>query len=561
MEKISNNEKNIFHNKREDRKYEKLYNNSIMPNLDKMILSTDIDIMKYLEIIVSALLLEINKKFPEPNYSIYITYRIKSQKSDIAKLADYIKRFKKVNEYTISIKDITDLIGLRIIVEKIPHNVTISKNNPEYEIFKKLSDERKENIKISEQYHEFESTIEDDDCTSFEYYTQSKNLLHSILNLFNSETTYSENYAIDLKQKYASLINECEKKIKILTALGDYSSKIDINSLSEDNTSSKIDFQELLRDFDSRIDSKLGLKLYSNALPEIIENSAILQKLGILMSNDSSRIKNKREKSGYVSDFFGLDSSIIPIEMELQVMYANEHQESIIGYSAHSNMPGKEANFMEVPSAYVERKMLLLNSLGNSEFISNDELSLLNKICDVKHINTNDIKLFREITSPSNIVFDGKSPIGVKIDSGYLENLKDICNLNDKEIENLRNILYKNGCKIYDSWAKNISAYHATARLDTDSSVKNRIKIHYDDAYECLAHTIREQVENHSQNSIDAEYYLDRVYKNQSEWLTDTGLMATESSIMDFEITEYSKNFLNTLSQKVLGKNDNNFER
>ncbi len=107
----------------------------------------------------------------------------------------------------------------------------------------------------------------------------------------------------------------------------------------------KLILEQLLKDFDSRIDSKLGLKLYSNYLPHIIENSDVLKKLGISMSKDSSRIKNKRESSGYVSDFFGLDSSIIPIKTELQVMYTNEHQESIIGYSAHSKMPGKEASF------------------------------------------------------------------------------------------------------------------------------------------------------------------------------------------------------------------------
>ena len=50
---------------------------------------------------------------------------------------------------------------------------------------------------------------------------------------------------------------------------------------------------------------------------------------------------------------------------------------------------------------------------------------------------------------------------------------------------------------------------HATARLDKDSSAKNRVKIHYDDPYECLAHSIREQIENHNPKSIDSEYYLE----------------------------------------------------
>lgn len=538
-----------FNNDIEDKKYECLYNDYILKDLNEMILSNDIDIMKYLEIIVSSLLLEINKKFPEPNYSIYITYRIKSQKSDIEKLSDYIRRLKESSS-SISIKDITDLIGLRIIIEKIPRNITISKNNPEYKTFKEISDEREKNIELSKQYHNFESKINDADCTYLEYYTQSKNILNDILSIFDSETVYSKEYASELKTKYNNLISECEKKLEILTALGDYNSKIDIESLENDRNSSKIDFKQLLKNFDSRIDSKLGLKLYSNALPDIVENSSILKNLGISISKDTSRIKNKRESSGYVSDFFGIDSSIIPIKTELQIMYTNEHQESIIGYSAHSKMPGKKANFMEVPSAYVNRNLLLLNNMGNSTFISNDELHLFNKICNIKNINKDNIKLLKCITNQSNVVLKNNCPIGIQIEDKYLRDLKNICTLNDEELSLLKDILYKNGCKIYDSWAKNISAYHATARLDKDSSAKNRVKIHYDDPYECLAHVIREQIDGHNSNSIDSEYYLEHVYKCQSEWLEKVGLMSTESSVMDFEIEDYTRNSLPKLLEK-----------
>ena len=538
-----------FNNDIEDKKYECLYNDYILKDLNEMILSNDIDIMKYLEIIVSSLLLEINKKFPEPNYSIYITYRIKSQKSDIEKLSDYIRRLKESSS-SISIKDITDLIGLRIIIEKIPRNITISKNNPEYKTFKEISDEREKNIELSKQYHNFESKINDADCTYLEYYTQSKNILNDILSIFDSETVYSKEYASELKTKYNNLISECEKKLEILTALGDYNSKIDIESLENDRNSSKIDFKQLLKNFDSRIDSKLGLKLYSNALPDIVENSSILKNLGISISKDPSRIKNKRESSGYVSDFFGIDSSIIPIKTELQIMYTNEHQESIIGYSAHSKMPGKKANFMEVPSAYVNRNLLLLNNMGNSTFISNDELHLFNKICNIKNINKDNIKLLKCITNQSNVVLKNNCPIGIQIEDKYLRDLKNICTLNDEELSLLKDILYKNGCKIYDSWAKNISAYHATARLDKDSSAKNRVKIHYDDPYECLAHVIREQIDGHNSNSIDSEYYLEHVYKCQSEWLEKVGLMSNESSVMDFEIEDYTRNSLPKLLEK-----------
>ena len=542
-----------FDDELENKKFEDLYT-STTKKLDKMILSSDSDIMRYMEIVCSTLLLEINKKFSEPNYSIYLTSRVKSSKSNIAKLEDYTKRLKETDS-SVSIKNILDLFGLRIIVEKIPHNVTLDPNNPEYETLKMLANERKENIKISEKHHLFESKIDNQNCTSFDYYTKSKQLLQDILNTFKSETVYSKDYALELKEKYNNLIKECNKKIDILTALGEYSTKMSIDTLEHEPDAQRVDFRELLKDFDSRIDSKLGLKLYSSTLPEIVENSKQLQTLGITMNPDKSTSKIKREKSGYVADFSGLYSSVLDIPIELQTMFVNEHEESIMGYSAHGNMPGKEAKFMEVPSAYATRNMKLLNNIGKNDILSNDELVLINQICDIKKsnktFNTKYTKLLKYIASQENVEFENNSPIGIKIDDKLKDSLVSFCTLTKKESEELKSKLYNKGCEIYNNWAENISAKHATARLDKDSSARNRIKIHYDDPYECLAHTIREQIDSHNPDSIDAEYYLKNIYLNQSELLKTSGLMASESSVIDFEIDEYITNDLPILIDKV----------
>ena len=542
-----------FDDELENKKFENLYT-SISKKLDKMILSTNPGIARYIEIFYSTLLLEINKKFPAPNYSIGLISRVKSSKSNIAKLEDYTKRLKETDS-SVSVKNILDLFGLRIIVEKIPHNVTLDTNNPEYETLKMLADERKENIKISEKYHKFESKIDNKNCTYFEYYTKSKQLLQDTLNILKSETAYSKNYAIYLKDKYNNLIRECNKKIAILTALGNYSTKINLDTLKNEPDTQKVDFKELLKSFDSRIDSKLGLKLYSSTLPEIIKNSKQLQALGIIMNPDKSASKIKREKSGYVADFFGLYSTVLDIPIELQTMFVNEHVESIMGYSAHGNMPGKEAKFMEVPSAYTTRNMKLLNNIGKNDIISNDELALINQICDIKKsnktFNRKYTKLLKYIASQENIEFENNSPIGIKMDEKLNNLLASFCTLTKKESEELKTKLYNKGCKIYTNWAENISAKHATARLDMDSSARNRIKIHYDNPYECLAHTIREQIENHNPDSIDAEYYLKNIYLNQNELLKTSGLMASESSVIDFEIDEYIKNDLPNLISKI----------
>lgn len=544
--------KKPFNNELENKKYIDLYNTTLN-NLNNMMLSTDIDVMKYIEIIVSCLLLELNKKFPEPNYSVYLTYRIKSSKSNISKLEDYIKRATESNT-SVSIKEILDIFGLRIIVEKIPHNITLDPNNPEYETLKMLDLERKENIQLSQKYHEFEFKINEKNCTSYEYYNQCKELLQNTLNMFESETSYSKDYALDLKTKYTKLIEDCDKKISILTALGDYSSQIELDP--------NINFKELLENFDSRIDSRLGLKLYSSSLPEIISNSERLQSLGISIDPNPSRMKHKREKSGYVADFYGLCSNVLNIPIELQVMYANEHKESIIGYSAHSKMPGKQANFMETPSAYTNRNMQLLNNIGTSTYISNKELTLINILCDTRKNNKDKINNFSEllkhIATCKSVVFDNNSPTGIKIDSNYLKSLNDFCSLSPEESKELRLKLYNNGCKIYDAWAKNISANHATTRLDKDSFAQNRVKTHYDDSYECLSHSIREQTEDQNSTSIDSVYYLKNIYRNQNDLLKNSGLMASESSVIDFEIDEYIENILPKLIEKIHTKKASN---
>ena len=62
-----------FDNEIENKKYESLYN-TISSKINKIILSTDSDIMRYIEIVCSTLLLEIKKKESEELKFIMITH-------------------------------------------------------------------------------------------------------------------------------------------------------------------------------------------------------------------------------------------------------------------------------------------------------------------------------------------------------------------------------------------------------------------------------------------------------------------------------------------------------
>ena len=81
-----------FDNEIENKKYESLYN-TISSKINKIILSTDSEIMRYMEIVCSTLLLEINKKFPELfNLSNIQSKIIKKQYCKIRRLHKKIKR-------------------------------------------------------------------------------------------------------------------------------------------------------------------------------------------------------------------------------------------------------------------------------------------------------------------------------------------------------------------------------------------------------------------------------------------------------------------------------------
>ena len=542
-----------FESEEESKKFEELMEDKILKQVDKMILSNDDQVLRFLEIFSSILLFEFNKRFPEPNYSIYLTYRIKSVKSNIDKISDYLQRLKEENG-KISIKEITDLIGMRIVVEKIPHNISISKNNPEYEEFKELQEQRYKNEEISRKFHEAEVDILDGDFTYKEYYTKSKELINSILNILNSEKE-SKNYAEKLKKTYYELIEKCDTELKRLDILGEEDSKFNLKRLKErEGKEGIVDFVQLLSDFDSRIDSRLALKLYTNALPEIIRNSEELQKLGISISDDKKRNAQKREESGYVADFIGIDFEEVPLLCELQIMNVDEHEQSTKGYSAHISMPGKSHEHCELPPAYANRMIRELNNIGTNRKLNNDQLRIINIMMRNKMLNPSQLRFFNNIICSNNYITDiNNNKLGIVVKEEDFDELKTIMkNIDTKKKEELYKILYNEGITYFNIWADNISALQVTVRLDKDSSVEDRVRIYYDNAYERLSNALRGRTKGYNLDRSNAQFnekYLGKVYQYQNEWLNSKMFNDPNDSekknnphaksVMGFEIKEY----------------------
>ena len=147
---------------------------------------TTINFDDLLENISAAILLELNKILPSPNYQIYMTYRVKSLNSFREKINDYVNRsicgkidsktgeIKELPIFNTSqvMKDILDLVGMRIIVTKIPEGIPYSSllsslSESELKTIKKLANERYElKKKLTNYYNPFIGKILDGECTN-----------------------------------------------------------------------------------------------------------------------------------------------------------------------------------------------------------------------------------------------------------------------------------------------------------------------------------------------------------------------------------------------------------
>lgn len=176
----------------------------------------------------------------------------------------------------------------------------------------------------------------------------------------------------------------------------------------------------------------------------------------------------------------------------LPFMSVDEYLASILGYSAHSNMPDKDPNPCELPFAYVNRNMEIFKSIGTSTHLDVAQLKLLRTLIQIKQLDADEISTLN--TMLDSIQTETLTN-GLDVSEDTLEKIKGICSLNSTQESELKNKLHSEGVVNFDSWADHISALHATARLDKDSSAKNRIKIDYDGPYERLAHVMRQQIE------------------------------------------------------------------
>lgn len=341
----------------------------------------------YFHNLIAAIMLEY-RRFYENN-DIRIPYRIKSVKSVLDKIAEYLARDDKRKVETngdgdfqmVLKEELSDMFGMTIVTGKRPP--VLASNDPE---IKALIKEREVNRVALANVQGFKLGIT---CEEFsgknsasynyqesrqEYYLKCIFLLNKIKNLVHPNAT-------DLLNKYDSMLEKIKQNVP--KAYFDF-----VNSLLDDprvlaglDTPEKLkshfelirlklencgmsksekecmegrfllsdvgvsNFLELLDDFSARIDDQLDLAMLSKQVHSLFETSETLKQFGVELVTDKD--KEKRTARGYVSNFLTLQTPYGKIEIQLQSDH--EHREGNYGYAAHSDISGKSIEPFKIP--------------------------------------------------------------------------------------------------------------------------------------------------------------------------------------------------------------------
>lgn len=300
----------------------------------------------YINTVISAIMLEYHRIYE--GFQVFIPYRYKSEKSELDKIIDYSSRKDSSNYFygseeeplILSTKKITDEVAMKIILrDRMP---VYHSSNPD---ISPLVKEKLENIQFLQQMQEFENMYLVDsqfssshkyryEAKQLDYYKNSKLLVEKI------KSTISPN-AKELLKSYDKLLADINLTLFYITDVIGSDELIDETDLSD---TSDINFRNLLKDLNERLNDKLDLAILKNQVTSLIANSDLLHQLGIKINSE----KPKNSPYGYVSYFLNLDTVVGPIECQLQS--SHEYEEGNIGYAAHTMLDKKLITPYKIPS-------------------------------------------------------------------------------------------------------------------------------------------------------------------------------------------------------------------
>ena len=343
--------------------------NLIHKIVDKYISANSHENIEYLTYLTSAIYLTYKELYPE--LSIYIPFRIKSDRSFLENLKKEITRqFNKLTPQEISDlenyfptdKITTDISAATIVLDHIkPCN--INKASYATPLIKNLY---KKSLDNSRYIIDIENTLSEEEFLDESVYFEIKrDLLQRIM-----DSTYSP-FTLERTPTYADELKSLDK----IYAQKKSSANFSI-SISEQQYN---DLNFLLEDLRSRLNDKLEYEILRETLPTVLNSPLIKEGFGV----KSSFIKDSQKPNGFAALYYVLNTPLGDIELQTQ-SYAR-YFASKKGSAFHSGIKGKEVlidNFFELtnpndqhPLEYYLRK---LDSIPADNKVSDLEIPKFN---------------------------------------------------------------------------------------------------------------------------------------------------------------------------------------
>lgn len=348
---------------------------------------------EYFHNLVAAFMIQYNKE--NPNDEIKVYYRIKSCKSIFDKLVDYFSRDEWDGQIPRCVygedpenprkpklfQEISDIFGMTIVYGK-GEDLYYSENKP----IQILIDEKIRNTALIQPMQRFKITNTKNEFTSSQNQqylykdTRKRYYLYCIL-LIEKIKSLIDPKATKLLEKYNQILRKIEQVVpksffeavkevisdssvfQTLDPLKDIESKVEslcselgmsdeeekkLEESFSDEDVRVVSFCKLYNDFINRIPDKLDLAILNKRFVSLFEND---ETLGILRMYEIKflrySLKEKREENGYVSNFYRIRTPFGDVEVQLQPKH--EYEEACRGYSAHSEMKGKNISLEPIP--------------------------------------------------------------------------------------------------------------------------------------------------------------------------------------------------------------------
>ncbi|MBQ7411079.1 MAG: hypothetical protein IJW20_06840 [Clostridia bacterium] len=357
---------------------------------------------RYFNNLIATIMLEFHNSYE--NSDIRTLYRIKSPKSVLDKVLDYLSRTEK-SDYEINQfgepqgrlkEDLSDMFAMTIVGCNRPP--IFYSNDPE--IQELIKEQNKNHILLGEMQkyksrltgsefssgtkrsYKFDYKVGEEPLSREEYYVYCMSLIEGIKSLINPNATkllkkyddMLENIRANVPEEFIELAEPFVFEEETLYPRTTFDKRQIVSQISTSHIYKKaddakalvemkkditekdvevVDFLDLIDDFSARIHDKLDLVVLRKQVEATFADSELLKQFGVKIIPDS--LKQKRTEEGYVSDFIYLGTPFGKVEMQLQTQH--ENQEASYGYAAHCDMDGKSFKEFDIPQPGNEQQL------------------------------------------------------------------------------------------------------------------------------------------------------------------------------------------------------------